>query len=435
MEKYSNYKDSSVDWIGDIPQYWDIKKVKFVGNVMPSNVDKKTVEGEQQIDLCNYVDVYKNDFITADMAFMTATASDSQIEKFSLKAGDVIATKDSEDPTDIAVPAFVPKDIQGVICGYHLTLMRPDANQLNGNFLFWLIKSTYYNQFFSTQANGITRYGIGTYSFKNVPIILPSINEQKHIAHYLNTKTAKIDKLISDKERLTELLNEECIAIINQAVTRGIDLNVPMKDSAIDWLGDVPRHWQVKRMKYLCDIGTGDKDTENREDDGAYPFYVRSQTIERISSYSFDGEAILTAGDGVGVCKVWHYVDGKFDYHQRVYRMSDFKEVSGKYLYYYLKYNFEKEVKKLSAKSTVDSLRRPMFQNFLVSFGSITEQASIVNYVEAEEKRIENIIDKTKQEIELLKEYKTSLISEVVTGKVDVRNEVIPETGYLTLAS
>lgn len=190
------------------------------------------------------------------------------------------------------------------------------------------------------------------------------------------------------------------------------------KDSGIEWIGEIPEHWEVRRMRYLCDIGTGDKDTENKEENGEYPFYVRSQTVERISTYSFDGEAILTAGDG-DICKIWHYIDGKFAYHQRVYRMSHFNDILGKYLFYYLKENFIKEVKKLSAKSTVDSLRRPMFQNFKVVFGTKDEQAKIINYLDTKTAQINTLISNKQKLIELLKEERVAIINQIVTKGLD----------------
>ncbi|MFW5879200.1 MAG: restriction endonuclease subunit S [bacterium] len=191
------------------------------------------------------------------------------------------------------------------------------------------------------------------------------------------------------------------------------------KDSGIEWMGEIPSHWSLIRMRYLCDIGTGDKDTENAEVDGDFPFFVRSQTIERISTYSYDGEAILTAGDGVGVCKVWHYINGKFDYHQRVYRMSDFRGVNGKFLFYYLRENFITEVIKLSAKSTVDSLRRPMFQDFKIAFGSLAEQTTIANYLDHKTTQIDNLITKKERLIELLQEERTAIINQAVTKGLD----------------
>lgn len=107
------------------------------------------------------------------------------------------------------------------------------------------------------------------------------------------------------------------------------------KPSGVQWLGDVPTHWEAQRLRSLANIKTGGRDTVNRRDDGEYPFFVRSQTIERIDTWSFDGEAVLTAGDGVGVGKVFHYINGKFHYHQCVYKFSDFRDVLGKFFFHY----------------------------------------------------------------------------------------------------
>lgn len=122
--------------------------------------------------------------------------------------------------------------------------------------------------------------------------------------------------------------------------------------------------WSIRRFRFLCGISTGNKDTINAVDNGEYPFHVGLHKVEKINSYTFDGKAILIAGDGVGAGKVFHYVNGKFDYHQRVYNIHNFKEVIGKYLFYYLKYNFYKEIKRSNTKSTVDSVRLPMFLDF-----------------------------------------------------------------------
>ncbi len=115
--------------------------------------------------------------------------------------------------------------------------------------------------------------------------------------------------------------------------------------------------WREKRLGEVADVTTGNKDTQNRVENGSYPFFVRSQTIERINSYTFDGEAILTSGDGVGVGKNFHYIDGKFDYHQRVYCLTNFKNgVFGKYLFFYFAEKFNERVMRMSAKNSVDSV-------------------------------------------------------------------------------
>lgn len=186
------------------------------------------------------------------------------------------------------------------------------------------------------------------------------------------------------------------------------------KDSGIEWLGEMPWHWDAKRLKYLCRVRTGDKDTAEAIDDGAYPFFVRSQIAERIDSYSFDGEAVLTAGDGVGVGKVFHYINGKFDFHQRVYMMSNFRFVSGRYFYWYLSSMFATVALEGRAKSTVDSLRMPVFMNFVFTVPPPEEQVAIVAFLDTKTKKIDLLIREQLKLLELLKEKRRATISTAV---------------------
>jgi type I restriction enzyme S subunit len=152
---------------------------------------------------------------------------------------------------------------------------------------------------------------------------------------------------------------------------------------------------------------------------GIYPFYVRSNTIEKIDQYTFDCEAVLTAGDGAGVGKVYHYYNGKFSCHQRVYVMYNFNEVRGRYFFFYFSNLFEKVALDGGAKSTVDSLRKAHFDNFYITIPSHREQNEIIEYLNQENYKIDVNIDKQKQLIEKLKEYRSSIISHAVTGKID----------------
>jgi type I restriction enzyme S subunit len=261
--------------------------------------------------------------------------------------------------------------------------------------------------------------------FQNFPQFLPPLEEQDAIVQFLDKETGRIDELIQQKNRLINLLEEKRSALIKSAVSNGISEGVNRKESGVDWLGYIPEHWDVRDLRYLADIDTGGKDTKDAVDDGDYPFFVRSQTKEKIDSYSFDGEAVLTAGDGVGVGEVFHHVNGKFDYHQRVYKISDFPdELVGKYLYYYLRANLKMEIFKNNAKSTVDSLRMPMFKSFPVAFGDVEEQQEIVNYLDEQNKQIDNLISKVQEGVDRLIEYRTGLITNTVTGQIDVRGEV-----------
>ena len=168
---------------------------------------------------------------------------------------------------------------------------------------------------------------------------VPPPEEQAAIVRYLDEAEQQIQTYISAKERLISLLEEQRQAIIHQAVTRGLDPNVRLKPSKVEWLGDVPKHWEIRRLKSLVSIQTGGQDTINRKDDGKYPFFVRSQTVEKIDTWSYNGEAVLTAGDGAGVGKVFHYINGKFDFHQRVYKFSEFAGILGKLFFHSFKIN------------------------------------------------------------------------------------------------
>lgn len=194
-------------------------------------------------------------------------------------------------------------------------------------------------------------------------------------------------------------------------------------DSGIQWIGDIPKNWAISPMKRLCSIGTGDKDKIDSEPDGQYPFFVRSPEVQRISTYSYDGEAVLTAGDG-DVGKIFHYVNGKYDCHQRVYNLTNFNQVMGRYLYYYLSVNFINIVEMGTAKSTVSSLRMPMLEEFPVIYPSIGMQAKIVEYLDSICDHIDSISALSREKIGKLEELRQSIITETVTKGLNSDTEM-----------
>lgn len=216
-------KDSGVDWIGEIPEHWEVRKIKDVANVYSSNVDKKSVEGEKEVLLCNYVDVYYNDSITANLDFMKATAKVDQIKTFTLKKHDVIITKDSESPTDIAIPTWVSQDLDGVVCGYHLSLIRC-AESVLGHYLYYTLESVQIREQFYTRANGVTRYGLSKEAIKNGLIAVPPYNEQLQIAEKLYAVNKEIRDVIEKVKEQIERLKEYRQSLIYEAVTGKIDV-------------------------------------------------------------------------------------------------------------------------------------------------------------------------------------------------------------------
>lgn len=171
--------------------------------------------------------------------------------------------------------------------------------------------------------------------------------------------------------------------------------------------------WKEAPVKDLVKIETGSRNTEDKNDDGQYPFFVRSQTVERIDSFHYDCEAVLTAGDGVGTGKVFHYINGKFDAHQRVYVMSQFKqEVLGKYFYYWFSKNFYAEVAKYTAKSSVDSVRRQMIAGMVISLPSAEEQEKIVGVLSD----VDTLITDLQKLIRKKKDIRQGTMQMLITG-------------------
>ncbi len=183
--------------------------------------------------------------------------------------------------------------------------------------------------------------------------------------------------------------------------------------------------WHLSTISKHARITTGSKDTQNKVDNGKHPFFVRSQKVERIDSYAFDGEGVLTAGDGVGTGKVFHYVCGKFDYHQRVYLISDFDDnLNGKFFYYYFSENFLKQVQKLSAKGSVDSVRMEMIAGMPLPLPSLPEQQKIAAILSS----VDDVIEKTRAQINKLKDLKTGMMQELLTkgiGHTEFKNSPV----------
>ena len=217
-------KDSGIEWLREIPKHWKIKRMKYVAEIKSSNVDKKSSDNEINVFLCNYLDVYKNEYIDNSFSFMEATANENEITKFIVKKGDVLVTKDSETPDDIANPAFIKEDLINTICGYHLAQIRANQIELIGEYLFRLFQSKKFNSHFEVSANGITRFGLSIDSFKLVLIPLPPIEEQNQIAKYIETSTQKIHRTISRIEKEITLLQEYRTSLFSEVVTGKIDV-------------------------------------------------------------------------------------------------------------------------------------------------------------------------------------------------------------------
>lgn len=253
---YPAYRDSGVEWIGPVPEHWEVKRLRHVAPFANSGVDKKSYEHQQPVKLCNYTDVYYNEYITDALPFMDATASGEEIARFTLKQGDVLMTKDSEDPADIGIPSFVTDDMPGVICGYHLTVIRAVSANLGG-YIHRSIQSHPTKAHFFIESPGITRYGLSQDAIGDIVVCLPPNEERHAITAALDLETARIDALIAKKTRFIELLKAKRQALIIHAVTKGLDPNVKMKGSGVEWIEEVPEHWAVSRLGHFATVENG----------------------------------------------------------------------------------------------------------------------------------------------------------------------------------
>ena len=409
FKQYPNYKNSGVEWLGKVPDEWGIYPFWYLFN-------RKEITNKTQEQLLSvYLD--RGVILHSEGGGMVHKPADN-LEKYQLvEVNDFVMNNQQAWRGSVGVSPY-----KGIVSPAYLIFSFNKKICAPKFFKYFLRDKGVVDQFMiASMSVGTIQRQVKWHLLKTIQLSIPSLIEQNTIANFLDTETARIDNLIAKQEKLIELLEEQRKSIISHAVTKGLDPNAPMKDSGVEWLGDVPSHWRTSSIKYVCNIDTGNQDTVDALEDGKYPFFVRSKKIEKINEYSFDGEAVLTAGDGAGVGKIYHYINGKFGFHQRVYKMSNFKNILGKFFFFYFSSLFEKVALDGGAKSTVDSLRKAHFDRFIITIPEINEQFRIIEYIEHKTYKIDGLISKQKTLIEKLKEYRTSIISHAVTGKIDVR--------------
>ncbi|WP_251046355.1 restriction endonuclease subunit S [Oceanobacillus sp. ISL-73] len=318
---------------------------------------------------------------------------------FRRKSGQFIYSK-----LDFLNQAFgiVPNNLDG----YESTVDLPcfDVNEnMNVRFLLEYVQRTGFYKKYGEMADGGRRAKrIQVDTFLGFPIYTPNLKEQQKIASFLSS----LDGLINGEEIKFEALKAHKKGLIRKLF--------PAEGKTVpEWR--FPefrgcREWDVYLIKDFAKVTTGNKDTQNKVDNGKHPFFVRSQAVERIDSYTFDCEAILTSGDGVGVGKNFHYIDGKFDFHQRVYCIYDFsKSAFGMFVFQYFSEHFNNRVMKLSAKNSVDSVRKSMITEMPIIMPNIAEQHKISECLSS----IDDLITAQAEKVRTLKLHKKGLIQEL----------------------
>ncbi len=442
FKRYPKYRDSGVGWLGKIPAHWEVRRLKTIARVLLSNVDKKTVLGQVPVTLCNYVDVYYNDRIAEGIDFMLATATEDQVKRFSLRRGDVLITKDSEDPKDIAVPAVVTEDMPGVVCGYHLAQIRPNA-VCDGSYLARAFVAAGVRDQFAIAANGITRFGLTSRAISDSIFPIPPLAEQRAMADFLDRETDRIDGLIQKKERHADLLREKRTSLISRAVTKGLDPDAPMKDTDIKWLGVIPAHWELIELGRTGDFRKGRGRSKLDEKATGIPcvrygdLYTRHDhfvhrarsyvTPEVASEYTSIGYGdVLFAASGETVDEI-----GK----SAVNLLRSEAVCGGDIILFRSRRDYVPEFMGYAVGSphaayqkatmgrgfTVAHIYISQLRQLRIPLPPLREQRKIADYLDRETRKLDTLIEKIGRAIDRLLEYRNAVVSAAVAGTIDVR--------------
>lgn len=417
------------------------QRLKRLAEVKSSNVDKKSIESEPAVRLCNYTDVYYRQEISGDQDFMAATASPAQIREFSLRAGDVILTKDSETPDDIGVSTFVRENLPDVVCGYHLALVRPAAS-INSRFLFWALNAKSTLHHLSAGATGVTRFGLRLDVLQNIPVGVPSLGTQDRIARFLDRETARIDALAEKRRKLVELLYEKRTAQVTHATTRGLDHAPSTRPSRTDWLSTCPSHWQTVPLRAVA----------ARRQEPNTPVKVE-QVLSVVAGrgvirYEEKGNVGNKASEDISRYQIVRPGDIVVNSMNVIIGSSGMSSHTGclSPVYYVLNPNrtmvepqflellfqtpaFYEQLVRLGNGILAHRLRIPWerLKTQRICLPEVKEQRRIIAEVSSKLSKIDQLVSAANSQLQYLAERREALITAAVTGQLDIANHNVDE--------
>lgn len=427
IKPYKTYKDSGVAWLGEIPENWEIKRIKYIFKEQ----DKRSETGlEDLLSVSHYTGVTQKKDRIADGELMTNART---LEGYKIvKKGDLVINIMLAWNGSLGISKF-----DGITSPAYCVY----KSLIGGERYFgYLFRTKNAQQEFKKQSTGIieSRLRLYTDKFFNIKTAIPTIGEQTAIANFLDYKTAKIDRFIFKKKQLIKLLNEQKAAIINDAVTKGLNPNAKMKPSGIEWLGVIPEHWEILKLTGVCDLVRGNSTFKKDEllTNGKYvalqygKTYKVNEVDEKFNFYVNDEfykeSQIVNHGDIIFISTSETIEDlGHSVYYNRndlgllggeQILLKPENNVNGKYLYYSTK-GFSKELKKYATGVKVYRFNVIDLKTIYTSIPPLSEQSSIVSHIEKETSIITKTIATIEKEIALVQEYRTALIAEAVTGR------------------
>jgi len=442
LKPYPKYKDSGVEWIGEIPEDWKIQRLKYLLASIESGSRERgggNILDEGIFSLGGEHITWDGKLKLENLRFISEEHYNS-MKNGKIRIKDVLLVKDG---ATIGKTAIVNKmKYKKMAVNEHVFILRSNQKVLP-ELLYYIVSShSVFSQIKLTES-GSAQGGIKKDFASKVIVTIPEkIKEQQKIVSFLNNKTSKIDLNIEKYNQFIELLKEKRAFLINHAVTKGLDPEIPMKDSGVEWIGEIPEEWKLRRLKYNASINPRGKKSlpdpqmkvnflpmEKVSEDGDYDLESVNEYKNVSSGYTyFEDEDVLLAkitpcfenGKGALVENLKHgFGFGSTEFH--VLRHGP--HIYPKYLFFFTKTHLFRRIGKAFMKGAAGQKRvsTDFVKNFPMPTPPLTEQKLIVNYLDKETSKIDTIIKKIQQNIKLLKEYKKSLIHHVVTGKVDVR--------------
>jgi type I restriction enzyme S subunit len=418
--RYARYKDSGVEWIGEIPKEWEIANLGYKSKMIVPMRDKPT-EFSGDIPWIRIEDV--DDKYIEDSK-SGQRVSIELVKEMNLKVypiGTVLCTCSCNMGTTVIVkrPVVSNQTFIGIV---------PNNKLLDSTFLYYAMNSN--SGRLQYLGEGAIQQYLSKHDFEHLKLVFPTINEQKAIANFLDQKTAEIDGLIADKGKLIELLQGKRQAIIGEAVTKGLNQNVRMKDSRIKWIGEIPEHWEVTKIKYAfynLDYMRIPLSSEERGLMGnkVYDYYGASGVIDTVDDYIFDDTLILIGEDGANLYSrstpLAYLATGKFWVNNHAHIL---KPKKGN-INYFVNLLESIDYTIYISGSAQPKLTQERLGSISIPIPPGSEQNLIGDYLVVETLKIDTLITNISTQIQKLKEYRQSLISEAVTGKIDVRDYVV----------
>lgn len=413
---YEKYKDSGIAWLGEVPEHWEVRRLKYAVSINDESL-LETTNGEFTFDYIDIESVQEGKIIKrTPLKFKDSPSRARRV----VKNGDVIV---STVRTYLKAIVQIENTFNDLIVSTGFAVLRP-GKLIDIRFLNYCARANTFIDEIVANSKGVSYPAITSSELSNIPILLPSPEEQTAIARFLDYKLSKINRFIRKKKQLIKLLNEQKAAIINQAVTKGLDPNARMKDSGIDWLGEVPEHWEVRKLKYVANFQSGEMITsESIEETGDYPVFGGGGFRGYTNSYTNDGEHVLIGRQGA-LCGNIKYAEGKFWASEHAIVTYPKIQIETFFLGEILRVS---NLGSLSQTAAQPGISIGQIEHVKVPVPPLPEQGQIASYIETETALLTTAISKIEKEISLVEEYKTALIAEAVTGKIDVRGYKVPE--------